>query len=150
MLKRVFITLAVVFMLAPLLKIEAYDKDSLVVIVSKNSKIEKIDLNLLRDIFLGKTKFIKDNIKAILGFREEEKLHETFCHDLIGTSPLEFKKNWAKRIFAGTNIAPSQIRGDDNEVKKWVTQNPNGISYILEKNIDDTVKVISDRLDGKK
>ena len=30
MLKRVFITLAVVFMLAPLLKIEAYDKDSFV------------------------------------------------------------------------------------------------------------------------
>ncbi len=119
----------------------------LVFIANKGMPIKEVSEDLIKDIFIGKAKFVQDGIKPTIGLREESELHDQLCRSYYSLTPTEMKKNWARRIFAGSNIAPSSIHGDDAEAKKWIQANPNGITYILEQNLDETVKKITIKKD---
>ncbi|MBL4867324.1 MAG: hypothetical protein JKY67_13240 [Pseudomonadales bacterium] len=53
----------------------------------------------------------------------------------------EVKAFWVRMIFTGRGAPPTAFKSS-NELKKWVSENTEGIGYIDLADVDDSVKVI--------
>lgn len=95
----------------------------------------------LKDIFLGKLNSLPNGKKIVAIDQEPGGVREEFLKKLINKSESQLKAYWAQLVFTGRGQPPKQVM-DDEEVKEFVSENPNMIGYIDSEEVDSTVKVI--------
>jgi ABC-type phosphate transport system substrate-binding protein len=110
-----------------------------IVLVSNiNSKIDKIDLSDLKNIYLK-------NIKSINGVRllpiDNKTIKKNFDKIVIQKSPLQINSYWAKMIFSGKSQPPVLLESDKDVLNK-ISNNLNSIGYISKNNLNRKVKLL--------
>jgi len=112
------------------------------IIVHKESPLSSITIKEAKRIFLGVTKKMPNgqNIK-IVDYSNNSNLKKSFYMELTNKSVAQIKSRWAGLVFSGRATPPLNVKGN-NEVKKWLRENINGIGYIDSSSLDSSIKVI--------
>jgi hypothetical protein len=101
----------------------------LVVIVSKDSRIQTISKNDISNIFLSQTKELPNGQKAI-PLELNNRSYKNFFYEQISSKTLkQLKKYWATVIFTGVGQPPKTMESSE-EIIEFVKENTNAIAYI--------------------
>lgn len=112
------------------------------VVVHPDSPANSITLREAVDIFLGKTRHLRDGATLIpLDQRSGRASRDEFYSRAANKSAAQLKAYWARQVFTGQGEPPRSML-DDAEVKLLVSQNPSMIGYIDAKMVDSTVKAV--------
>lgn len=118
--------------------------DAQIIIVNKSNPTIKISRAELRNIFIGNTVTWSFNQKVqIADYNVVNELRTNFCTEYLGYAPNRINMMWIKISLSGKASAPKIFRNED-EIKKYVSENEGAISYISNKsNLPSNVKVIT-------
>lgn len=93
-------------------------------------------------IYLGKTRqFPNGKPVAPADQKTGSPVRAHFYKTVAGKSETELKEYWAKLLFTGKAQPPREL-ADDNEVRDWVSKNPDALGYVDGKAVDRSVKVL--------
>lgn len=121
---------------------------TLVVIVSKDSVMNDISLNTLRNAFLGESVTDPSGKKIIpLNHPPHSSERVGFDRVVLDMSPDEAARYWIDRKIRGQSGAPRAV-DSGALVRRVVARLPGALSYIRREDADDSVKVL--RIDGKR
>jgi ABC-type phosphate transport system substrate-binding protein len=113
-----------------------------VAVVSAKSPVAVLSKSQLTQIFLGKATRFPDGTQALpIDQREGSPLRDEFYATFAGRSSAEIKSHWAKMVFTGRGTPPRTV-ADSVEARKLTAANPQVISYIERREVDDSVKVL--------
>ncbi|WP_321779049.1 hypothetical protein [Sulfurimonas sp.] len=104
------------------------------VYVSHNSEIDSISVQILKDLYLKKTKLL--NNKPVVVYDNEDEKSE-FYLKIINKTDGQLHAYWMKQIFSGKNVPPKKII--PSEIISTLKNNPSAIVY---SEIDLDAKVI--------
>ena len=111
------------------------------VIINPNNT-SSIDLELVKRIYLGKSKAFPDGSRAIpLTFETGNDLRDTFNKDVLGKSEAQYSAFWSKLVFTGRGTPPEMI-SNEQEMLTLVATNPNTIGFVDESKVDGSVKIV--------
>lgn len=112
-----------------------------VIVSAKNANygLDKIDIE---QIFLGKKSVFPDGAKAIpVDQSEDSAVREAFNDKVLGKTGGQLKAYWSRLIFTGKGTPPKEA-GNDADVIKLVSENPNLVGYVNASSVDGSVKVV--------
>ncbi|MBI5560655.1 MAG: hypothetical protein HY883_05215 [Deltaproteobacteria bacterium] len=99
-----------------------------VIIVNPNGPLVKADMEVVRDIYLGETRFIRD-IKLKPVNSTEGELKDIFLKRVVGMGLKEYRLHWVKKVFGeGLTIPPSFATTGD--IVGFVRREEGAIGYI--------------------
>jgi hypothetical protein len=64
-----------------------------------------------------------------------------FAQKVLNKTLSQLNAYWSVRIFTGRGVPPVGL-SDERTTKEWIANNPEGIGYVLAKNVDKSVKVL--------
>ncbi|MDX1695349.1 MAG: phosphate ABC transporter substrate-binding protein [Ketobacteraceae bacterium] len=112
------------------------------VVVNPVNRISALNASQVRDIFLGINKRFPDGeLAAPIEQGSKTTEYSSFSHKVLGYHTSQLKAYWASKIFTGKGAPPPQVENNE-AVKNFLHNNPNGIGYISKDAIDPRVKVI--------
>ncbi|WP_334031206.1 phosphate ABC transporter substrate-binding protein [Alteromonas sp. P256] len=101
-----------------------------------------IDIEMVKRIYLGKSKAFPDGSRAIpLTFETGNGLRDIFNKNVLGKSESQYSAFWSKLVFTGRGTPPEMISNED-EMLTLVATNPNTIGFIDESKVDGSVKIV--------
>ena len=113
-----------------------------VAVVSAKSPVTALTRDQVADIFLGKASRFPDGSQAVpIDQAEGSAARDEFYVKFAGKSPAQVKAHWSKIIFTGRGQPPREVPSS-TEAKKRVVENPHAISYIDQRLVDGSVKVL--------
>ena len=113
-----------------------------VVIGHPSLPVNELDLQKVKDIWLGKIKHLADNVPVRpIDQSPSSKVRDDFYMKSLDKSPQQVKAYWARITFTGKDEAPLTF-SDDATVRAWVANHPNAIGYIDSASADNGVKVL--------
>lgn len=113
-----------------------------VVIVSADSPIESLTKGQLINIFLGRSNYFDNGLRAIpVDQGADSQAREQFYQSLLAWSPAKLKAHWSKVIFTGRGKPPRQV-GSDEDVKALVSKNRSAIGYIDRASANGHVRIL--------
>ena len=116
-----------------------------VAVVSADNPVNTLSRNELINIFLGKTQHFPDGSAAKpIDQNEDTATHEAFYVTFANKSEAQIKSYWSKMIFTGRGRPPKSVTSGE-EVKSWLAENPEGIGYLDESYVDDSLKILQVR-----
>jgi ABC-type phosphate transport system substrate-binding protein len=111
------------------------------IIINANN-ISGIDVEMVKRIYLGKSKAFPDGSRAIpLTFETGNGLRDIFNKDVLGKSESQYSAFWSKLVFTGRGTPPEMISNED-EMLTLVATNPNTIGFIDESKVDGSVRIV--------
>lgn len=113
-----------------------------VVIVSKQSSVEKLTREQVADLFLGKLSRLGGVEAVPLDRPEGSPVRDAFYTEFLDKSAAQIKAHWSKIIFTGRGQPPAQI-ADGEAARKRVAQDPAAVAYIERSLVDDTVRIVA-------
>lgn len=112
-----------------------------VVVVSAQNPVQALSKTQVADIFLGRSKRFPDGSNAVpIDQPEAAAAHDDFYGKFLERSPAQMKAYWSKIIFTGRGQPPREISAD--ELKKFLSRNPNAIGYLDSSALDDSVRAV--------
>lgn len=131
-----------IFLLACLCLATFSSQAEIVVVMSVNSTVNKLDKDKVSALFLGKTSTFPDgNPAEPLEQVEETPAHEEFHHLVTEKSNSQLKSYWAKMVFSGKGNPPKEAP-NSAEVLKLIAANPSLIGYIDKSALNNAIKVV--------
>ncbi|QDE30787.1 phosphate ABC transporter substrate-binding protein [Shewanella polaris] len=131
---------SVVFGVGLLVSVLTLNVSAEVAVVVNPSNESTVDIEAVKDIYLGNQKSFSDGNSALVLFQQGDA-GEEFSTKLLERSSSQFKAYWAKRTFSGKGKPPKSI-STSSEIKEMVASNPNAIGIIDAKEVDASIKVI--------
>jgi ABC-type phosphate transport system substrate-binding protein len=114
----------------------------IVVVVTSKSMLTSLSANQVSDIFLGRDTRFPDGTPSIpIDQAEGSATRNDFYLKFSGKFPAQVKEHWSKKIFSGRGQRHLSV-ANGAEFKKFLLENPNGIGYIEQSQVDDSVKVL--------
>ncbi len=114
----------------------------IVVIVNAESKVESLDRNYAKMIFMKKIKRLPSGEVLIpLDHNSESEIYNSFYKSVANKNKSRMSKYWAKRNFTGKGEAP-EVLSSDEEVIRRVMNSITSVGYINSESLVDGVKVI--------
>ncbi len=112
------------------------------VVVSRKNPVKSLKQGDLRRIFLRK-KTVWSNRWAVTVYERHSRnpIREQFSKAVLGKKPSELREYWLNLKLTRGLKAPKACRSA-KLVKQYLARVKGGISYIYEREIDDTVKVV--------
>ncbi len=112
------------------------------VVTGANSPAITMNINQVRDIFLGKVVSLPDgSFPVLIDLSETNSLREEFYMKIANRSAAQAKAHWAKLYFTGRGVPPHECANED-EVKRMLQATPGAIGYIDRDSLDSSVKVV--------
>lgn len=97
----------------------------------------------LKSIYRARIPQFPDGRSIHLSYQPStQKVTQEFLDLVIGRSMAKLNRIWAAQIFSGKMEPPAKLK-DDSVVINWIAKNRNGIAYIDDKNLTDSVKKIA-------
>ena len=116
--------------------------DPIVVVVSANSPVSKLDKEQVANLFLGKSSSYPDGSNAVpIEQTDGSAAHEEFHKSVTEKSASQLKSYWSKMIFSGKGTAPKEA-ASNSVLLKLLAGNPAMIAYIDKNAVDKSVKVV--------
>ncbi|MEO8064077.1 MAG: phosphate ABC transporter substrate-binding protein [Pseudomonadota bacterium] len=113
-----------------------------VAVVSDRSTVDSLSKNQVVDIFLGRVaRFPNGNQAVPIDQAEGTAARNEFYTRFAGKTAAQIKAHWSKIIFTGRGQPPRAV-SNSAEIKKLLASNLNGIGYIEQSAVDDSVKVV--------
>lgn len=134
-------------LLLPLLLLAspALADQTVVVIANKDVPVEKVDPNLVSQIFLRQVQNWPNGVAAQpIDLEEGNPLRTEFYSKVTGRSAGQLRAYWARQAFTGMGIPPKQA-ANANDAKRLVQSTPGAIGYVGRKDADAKVKVVLDQ-----
>jgi ABC-type phosphate transport system substrate-binding protein len=129
----------IIFALCLLLSMPVFAGTAIIINANNTSGI---DVEMVKRIYLGKSKAFPDGSRAIpLTFETGNGLRDTFNKDVLGKSESQYSAFWSKLVFTGRGTPPEMISNED-EMLTLVATNPNTIGFIDESKVDGSVKIV--------
>jgi ABC-type phosphate transport system substrate-binding protein len=114
--------------------------DQIVVIVHKDNT-NVIDRALVQQLYTGAVRGWPDGSPAfVLDQPDGSAGREQFSAQVLKRSPANVRAVWAQNIFTGRGLPPKVAA--DEEMKRLVASNRNGIGYIRQSLVDASVRVV--------
>ncbi len=114
----------------------------IVVIGHPSLPVNELNLQKVKDIWLGRIKHLADNAPVRpIDQASGNKLRDDFYIKSLDKSPQQVKAYWARVTFSGKDEAPLTLN-DDIAVRAWVAAHPDAIGYIDSTAADTGVKVL--------
>lgn len=118
--------------------------EKIAVIVNKNSTLQKLSNEQVKNLFLGQIRYIESGKPLVIGERDRKsQIHEEFYALAANMTPKDVSVHWAKKVFTGEAPPPPRISGDDAAAIEWVRGNPEAITYAYAKNCDAKIKIVA-------
>lgn len=112
------------------------------VIVHPDNPNTRIEAQDLQKIFLGKTKKFPSGDKAVpVDLSQNTPTKTAFYEGIIKMNLSQLTAYWSKLIFTGKAQPPKALSSEE-EILKFVAENPNAIAYVDTSMVTDKVKVI--------
>ena len=117
------------------------------VIVHVSNPTKQLSKQELSQLFLKKVTQWKDNNEAVLPIDlvDNSPVRQKFSESIHGREVASIKAYWQKQIFAGRGVPPEEKKSDE-EVLKYVSENPGAVGYLAEATTIDAynnVKVLT-------
>lgn len=117
-------------------------KAQVVVIISAQNPISRLEPSQISEIFLGQTKtFFTGGMAVPLDQPEGSAIRKTFYEKLTGKNPAQLKAYWSRLTFSGTAQPPASLANDQAVVKE-VASNPKYIGYVDKSAVNPSVKIV--------
>ncbi|WP_233269020.1 hypothetical protein [Paraglaciecola sp. L1A13] len=115
---------------------------AMVVVVSKQNPIDSLSKTQIIDIYMGRYNTFPDGVLAkpldrVAGSPEKQR----FYQELVSKSEAKINAYWARLLFSGRASPPSSFDTDDEMLNELKTT-PQAIGYLLESEVDDSLKVV--------
>ncbi|MAI37236.1 phosphate ABC transporter substrate-binding protein [Alteromonas sp.] len=128
-----------IFALCLLLSMPVFAGTAIIINANNTSGI---DVEMVKRIYLGKSKAFPDGSRAIpLTFETGNGLRDIFNKNVLGKSESQYSAFWSKLVFTGRGTPPEMISNED-EMLTLVATNPNTIGFIDESKVDGSVKIV--------
>ena len=133
--------LALILLSISMFSVAASADNDIVVIVAQDTPDFKINLPLLRDIYLKKI-FLDDKDQEFipLNLPPDHVLRQAFSLALFKKGAQELQNYWNQRYFHG--ITPPYVLGSTQAVVQFVAKTPGAIGYVTRCDLDPRVKEI--------
>jgi ABC-type phosphate transport system substrate-binding protein len=113
-----------------------------VVVIINPANTAKIDLQYVKNIFLGKVRVFPEGLVAKpVDIIEGSDLRNVFYSSVFGKSEMDMKLFWSTAIFTGAGTPPKALESE-RDVLKYVSENPAGIGYVSSGKADKSVKIL--------
>ncbi len=114
------------------------------IVVNNANSLDSIDGLTIEQIFRGETLTWKNGNSIEIAAMKSGELHKQFLKDNLKMTPLKFAAYWKRKIFTGEG-AGSHIKffKSPQEMKKYITDNPEAIGYIPKSLVDSSIKELS-------
>lgn len=140
--KKILMKISYCLAIAAFLGATAAAHAGLAIIAHPSNPIAGITADEAAKIYLGKsTSFANGRRVVPVDQREGTRSHKKFYKTVVKKDDRALKSYWSKLIFTGKG-KPPEVVGDDQAVKKWVAEHPNGLGYVDAKVLDRSVKVL--------
>ncbi|MDO8699336.1 MAG: hypothetical protein Q7J75_02760 [Rhodoferax sp.] len=127
-LQRRISLLAVVMLLFTLAALPAHAE--LVLVVNSHSSIERLSRDDAINIFMGRyRKAPDDSTIRPFDLEGDSPLRKFFYRRLIDKSQEEVNAYWARLVFAGRTVPPTQVKGQYDMLEKLLND-PHAIGYV--------------------
>jgi ABC-type phosphate transport system substrate-binding protein len=103
------------------------------VIVHASNPVKQLSKQELSQLFLKKVKQWKDHNETVLpvDLVDDSPVRQKFSEAIHGREVASIKAYWQKQIFSGRGVPPEEKKSDE-EVLKYVSENPGAVGYIAE------------------
>ncbi len=111
-------------------------------VVIHPSNTNDINANVIKKLFIGKSKSFADGTKAIpLTQTANAPITGEFNERVLNKSATQLRAHWSKLVFTGKGTPPKEA-ANDAEVLALVASNPNIIGFVTSGSADGSVKVV--------
>ncbi len=128
--------------LATALGITMQDACSGLVVIVNPLNHNQMNLEQIRNIFLGKTRSFPDGSTAIpVEISNQSSLRKDFEKVVLKKDDAQVRAYWAQMVFTGRATPPKTI-SSEAELRTLIASNPNLVGYIDSGSADNSVKVV--------
>lgn len=111
-------------------------------IVNKQSSLDSAEMKEVKLVYLGKRKKIA-NVRVIpVALKNSHETTKKFITGVLSKTLKQHHSYWARLVFTGKGAPPPTLDSVE-ELKGWISENPEGLGFIDAKDADDTVKVVA-------
>jgi len=132
----------------PVFSAEGEAQHPLAIVVHKDSKVDDLSLEELRNIFLANQQFWPDRTRIILLVRAPKSEERDFVLNTIyQMDEAQFRQYWIAKMFRAEVPRGPKIVFSTDMMLELVVAIPGSISFINASEVTDDVRVV--RIDGK-
>lgn len=122
--------------------VRLFPQDRFEVVVNPNSGVTHLTREQVRNIFLGRAKFLRPGLVALPVEQLNPATSRARFYDALANLPLvQVRSYWARLYFTGQAQPPRQTESDE-ETLQVVAQNRGAIGFIPANKVDGRVRVV--------
>ena len=134
--------LILLLLMIPCAAVLANGAGDIVVIVNKQSGVEKLSRDEVIDIFLGRYRKLPSGRAAMpIDVAEASPERARFYELLVKKTQTEMSSYWARLVFSGQTSPPFQVP-DARTALELVGSSPNAIAYVDRASVTANVRVV--------
>ena len=108
-------------------------------ITSVNSEFTTIHEETIRNLYLGREKFVENKLVEIV---ENKKAHNRFLKLYVRKDKRAYAGIWRMMVFTGKSLAPKEFDSEES-LLEYIAKNKNVIGYTIEEVDDPRIIVIN-------
>lgn len=113
-----------------------------VVVVVNPGNGNAVDADVVKRIYLGKTKSFSDGLAVSPVNQDGTSVADEFNSKVVGKSSSQLNAYWAKLVFTGKGAPPAKVNSDQ-AVIDFVAANNGAIGYVDSVSVSPKVKVVA-------
>jgi ABC-type phosphate transport system substrate-binding protein len=122
--------------------VKSADNETIAIIVSKTSKLQKLDAGELTLIYLRKKLYSSEGKRIIpINLPPNHGVRKQFSSVILGSAPEMQAEYWNEAYYHG--ITPPHVVGSEDAAIMFVAITPSAIAYINACKLNDAVKAIA-------
>ena len=110
-----------------------------ILITNKSNPVSSLSATDAKNMFLGKKSSWSDGSTVTPFTQKDADLTNPFARKFVKKSSQQFYMFWRKAVFTGKGTPPVEVESSE-QMKKIVAAKNGAIGYILESELDDSVK----------
>jgi ABC-type phosphate transport system substrate-binding protein len=112
------------------------------IVVNKKMDIKSIDINEVRDLYLGERRAFPNGIHAVpINHTEGSPDRKEFFSEVLNMDEGAVERRWKRKMAVSTYYEPEEV-GSYKELLKTIANTPGSIGYIDASEVNDSVKVL--------
>ncbi|MBN2382889.1 hypothetical protein JXQ70_08400 [bacterium] len=130
----------VFFLIGLLTSISAVAAD-VIVIVHPSVSVDNLNIDELKDFYLGKKSLWDKNTKVLLTTLKDSPATSEFLEKYIGKTTTQFQNFWNKLLFSGKGVPPTMFK-DEKSLVEYISQKEGAIGFVSkDQNLEKVKKI---------
>jgi ABC-type phosphate transport system substrate-binding protein len=113
-----------------------------ILITNKSNPVSSLSATDAKNMFLGKKTSWSDGSSVTAFTQKDDAVTDVFAKEFVKKSSQQFYMFWRKAVFTGKGTPPVEVENSE-QMKKIVASKNGAVGYILESELDGSVKKLS-------